>query len=95
MREEYLKNAALSNKDQIAYPFNILLDIIGFDGIKTLSYELSGANLYIPSLQNIFKYCIQNQIPKEFDGKNYKQLCFRYGISERTVRTIVDGSHKN
>lgn len=32
---------------------------------------------------------IQNQILKEYDGKNYKHIALKYGYSERWVRKII------
>lgn len=94
MKEEYLKNAVLNYKDDILHPFNELIDIIGFDGIYLLTKEMSGSSLYIPNINKIFKKCLYQQIPKEFDGSNYRQLCKRYNLTERTIRTIIEDHNK-
>ena len=88
MSEKHFKNAVLTNKDEVQYPFDSLLEILGFEGLKTLCDHLGGTTLYVPSMQNIFKGCLQKHIPTEFDGANYKQLSYRYGLSERTIRNF-------
>lgn len=95
MIKEYFKNAALSNKEDILPPFDILIDIVGFEGVQLLCQEMSGSSLYIPTLNRIFRECLYKQIPKEFDGSNYRKLCKRYDLSERTIRTVLELHNKN
>jgi len=90
MVKEYFENAVLSNKEGILPPFDNLMEIVGFEGIYLLTKEMGGSSLYVPSLHKIFRECLCKQIPKEFDGANYRELCRRYGLSERTIRTIVE-----
>lgn len=95
MKEEYFKNAVLNYKEDVLHPFNELMDIIGFEGIYLLSKEMSGSSLYIPNINKIFRKCLYKQIPKEFDGSNYRQLCRRYDLSERTIRNIIERHNIN
>jgi len=89
MTEEFIKNAVLQNLDEVQPPFKELLAALGFEGIFHLCEISGGTNLYIPSLQRIFRGCLEKQIPKEFDGENYRELSKNYGLSERTIRNVV------
>ena len=89
MEEIYIKNAVLNNKSDIPQPFNTLFSLMGFDGILTLCNEFKGSSIYIPSMQSIFKNAISIQMGKEFNGSNYKELSFRYGLTDRTVRNMI------
>ena len=95
MSDEHFKNAVLKNKGEVTPPFDAMLDIMGFEGLRQLCDQVGGTTLYIPSLQNMFKGCLQKQIPTEFDGSNYRQLCYRYGLSERTIRNFVNPRLQN
>lgn len=95
MVKKYFENAVLNNKEDVLPPFDDLMDIVGFEGIYLLSQEMGGSNLYIPSIHRIFRECLCKQIPKEFDGSNYRELCKRYGLSERTIRTIIEEHNRS
>ena len=84
--ENYIENG---NEHLIIYPYNSLYEILGYEGIENLCYQMSGTTLYIPSLQHLFKDAIREKIQKDFDGTNYKELATNYGLSERTVRNYI------
>ena len=94
MTERSLKTLVLKYPDKIMYPFDMLYEEIGYDGICLLSDMYSGSSLYIPSKKRMFSKCLSEELLKEFDGFNIRQLAQKYGFCERTVRCILTNSHK-
>ena len=87
---ENIKEAVALNKDLVPYPFSIILESAGFDAFTEFCDAIRGSTLYISTPQKIFENCIYAEIFKNFDGSNYGQLGRMYGLSERTVRKIIN-----
>lgn len=66
---------------------DIALDM-GVDVAVQMYEHFKGLQVVFPTklLDSAF---IQDQILKEYDGRNYKQLALKYGYSERWVRKII------
>lgn len=88
--KEVYKKLLYECHDGLAYPFDELIDEIGFEGVYLLSEKFGGTNIYIPKFRRIFKEQIDRAIRDEFDGGNYVQLALKYGLCERTIRNIVN-----
>lgn len=88
--KEFYRELYSENKEDIIYPFDELIDKLGFDTVYILSESLGGSNLYIPKLRKIFKVPMDKQIKKEFDGGNYLELSRKYGLCERSIRNIIN-----
>lgn len=84
-----IKNAVENWDSTLDYPYNLLYDIIGYDGIETICNSIGGTTLYIPSLQHMFKAAIIDQMQKDFNGTNYRDMALSYGLTERTVRNYI------
>ncbi|MES2947511.1 MAG: Mor transcription activator family protein [Pseudomonadota bacterium] len=51
-----------------------------------------GTQLYIPNGARNFRGDVNEQIVKDFNGRNIRQLVSKYNISERHVRKILEDS---
>lgn len=91
---ENLKNVyerlVYESPDMLAYPFNEIIDEIGFEGIYLLSEKFGGSTVYVPKFRKIFKEQIDNAIRNEFDGNNYVKLALKYKLCERSIRNIIN-----
>ena len=75
----------------IKKPYDVIMDIAGFEGINAFSESLGGMTIYIPSMRKIILDCIVEEVRKNYDGKNYNRLADKYGISARQLRRMVSG----
>ena len=90
MRLDTIRQAVETHKDQIRDPYRTLFELLGFDGIIEICQAFGGTTVYIPQVKGIFKDCIRQQILSEFSCDNYKTLSSKYGLTERTVRNIIE-----
>ena len=83
----------MKNKDEIECLNRIymeLADRVGLENAKIIHKEYQGQQINFP--MNFFsREYIHNQVSKEFDGTNVKQLATKYNCSERTIRRIISG----
>ena len=89
MKYELMKELANRYPEDILYPFNNLLEPIGFDGICAVASELGGMSVYIPRAKTIFRDCVIRQLRQDFNGHNYYELCKIYGYCEKTIRVLT------
>ena len=68
--------------------YNDLANLIGMDATKTFFDEYRGQQISFP-VEFYSKKFIHNQIVKEYNGFNVKQLATKYEYSERTIRRIL------
>ena len=68
--------------------YNDLANLIGMDATKTIFDEYRGQHITFP-VEFYSKKFIHNQIVKEYNGFNVKQLATKYEYSERTIRRIL------
>lgn len=85
------KDVILRRKDQIMYPYNSLVDTMGFEGLCAMVAEFGGSAIYVPTYRRLFAGCLMREIMQEYDGTNIKLLCRKYGYCEKTIRDIVSG----
>ena len=68
--------------------YNDLANLIGMDATKTIFDEYRGQQITFP-VEFYSKKFIHNQIVKEYNGFNVKQLATKCEYSERTIRRIL------
>ena len=68
--------------------YNDLANLIGMDATKSIFDEYRGQQITFP-VEFYSKKFIHNQIVKEYNGFNVKQLATKYEYSERTIRRIL------
>lgn len=89
MKYELMKELVNRYPEDVMYPFDSLMEHIGFDGICAVAQELGGMRVYIPRAKTIFRECMTRQLRKDFNGHNYLELCKTYGYCEKTIRVLT------
>ena len=64
-------------------------DVVGFDNLIKLVEHFGGNSIYIPQKYDLYRNKMYADILDKYDGTNIKRLATDYGISEKTVYTIV------
>lgn len=65
------------------------INIIGTENFLLLCRAFGGTSIYIPKEEEFLRKEKYHQIAEEFNGENVKELAIKYGVSERTVYTII------
>lgn len=67
-----------------------LAETIGIEAYRGLVKQYAGMHIYVPEHET-FKNGQRNaQIRGEFDGYNFRDLARKYGLTESSIRRIVD-----
>lgn len=66
-----------------------IADVVGFDNLIKLIEHFGGNSIYIPQKYELYRNKMYAEILDQYDGTNIKRLATDYGISEKTVYTIV------
>ena len=66
-----------------------LSEVIGIEAMIRLCEAYGGAPLYIPKLDALNAARRDERIRAEYDGMNTQALARQYGVSSRTVQTVV------
>ena len=67
---------------------------IGITAALQITKENGGYKHYVPVYDNVTQKARNRLIKEEFNGSNYQQLAVKYGISETTVREVIDGERR-
>ena len=66
-----------------------MANCIGLDAYERLTGRYGGQSVYIPKTDSLARSARDEKICEEFNGANYKYLCMKYNLSERTIRAIT------
>lgn len=66
-----------------------LAGLIGIEAFRALVRSYNGTPIYIPKIESLEKPVRDELIREEFDGKNYRELALKYGLTETWIRNIV------
>ncbi len=66
-----------------------IADVIGFDNLLKMVDYFGGSSVYFPQKYDLCKNRMHIEILKQYDGTNIKQLAVNYGVSEKTIYTIL------
>lgn len=66
-----------------------IADVVGFDNLIKLIEHFGGNSIYIPQKYELYRFKLYATILEQYDGTNIKRLATDYGVSEKTVYTIV------
>ena len=89
MDERVVKQAAKMYQEYILPPYDVMMDMDGFDAICAFSQTFSGTSVYVPSMRTIFGQCLEQDMLRVWNGKNLRELVRKYGYSERHVRELL------
>jgi len=90
MEKKILEQIVYSYKDELNFPFNEILEKIGFEALYFLVENYGGSSLYLPTTMRMFRSCLAKEILKEFNGDNYRQLSRKYSIPVRSLQIMVE-----
>ena len=71
-----------------------LAELIGLDKYRLLLKTYGGMSIYIPKPDSLTVLARNEQIRREFDGTNFKELAHKYGLTEVWIRNIVSEKSK-
>ena len=66
-----------------------IAEVVGFGNLMRLVEHFGGNSIYIPQRYELYRNKMYAEILDRYDGTNIKRLATEYGISEKTVYTIV------
>lgn len=66
-----------------------IAETIGFDNLLKLMDCFGGNAVYIPQKYELCRLKMYSEIIEQYDGSNIKKLATDYGISQKTVYTIL------
>lgn len=75
--------------DQLDEEQKALAGLIGMEAFRSLVRAFNGTPLYIPKIESVEKPVRDKLIRDEFDGRNYRELAHKYGLTETWIRNIV------
>ncbi len=67
----------------------LMIDRLGIEAFTALVKYYGGQTVYIPKADAFIRLERDERIRNEFNGYNYKFLCAKYNLSERTIRAIT------
>jgi len=68
-----------------------IAEVIGLDNLLALARWVGGGSIYIPKLGCLTRAERNRAIRAEFNGRNYRELAQKYGLTVRWVRALVSG----
>ena len=89
MDRHILQHAATMHPSSVAQPYDILMELNGFDAIYALCETIGGATVYVPSALRMFAGCLAKAAIDEFNGYNSEFLAKKYGFSHRHLRRLI------
>ena len=66
-------------------------EALGLPVFLRLAALCGGQDLYIPKLESLERSGRDREIRARFDGGNYRALAHQFRLSERQIRTIING----
>lgn len=66
-------------------PYQTYANIMGIENLYKIAGRYGGRNIYIPTVQSLDIYKRMQNIKKEYNGHNAKELAEKYGVSESTI----------
>lgn len=67
----------------------VMAECIGFEAYGKLVECYGGQAIYVPKADSLVRSLRDERIRADFNGYNYKFLCNKYNLSERTIRAIT------
>jgi Mor family transcriptional regulator len=94
MTKKTLFQVAKRYKKYVLPPYDVIMDMNGFDAICAFSELFGGEYVYVPSLRTIFGKCIKREILQQYTGENIYELSNDFGFSKRHIRNLVRDSDR-
>ncbi len=79
-----------SYSETFPHPYDLLVEMFGLENSIKFAKAFGGSYLYVPKYDCLIRESRNDQIFREFDGTNCKQLAKKYGLTENWIREIVN-----
>lgn len=83
-----MKNTSIRLED-IPISYREVASMVGLDNFINLCKVFGGSSMYFPTSRTILKPIRDENIKREFDGSNIRDLSLKYGICETQIRKIL------
>ena len=71
--------------------YHATINLIGLKAYLELMRALGGTYVYVPKPDVVMRKVRDQKIREEFNGRNYRKLAIKYGLTEITIRHILEG----
>lgn len=68
-----------------------MAELLGVDVAMQIVAAYSGAVIYIPKLDSVYRVVRDRKIKEAYNGSNTKRLAQEYGVTESWVRRLIGG----
>ncbi|MBI4822645.1 MAG: hypothetical protein HY805_00215 [Nitrospirae bacterium] len=85
---DWLKEISINDLPEI---YQEVARIVGLENAVRLSEIFKGQVVYFPMLESLIRAKRDEAIKREFNGKNYRELARKYGISGKQLIRILTG----
>ena len=72
-----------------------IAEAIGLEALLELSARMGGERVYIPLPERLATAARNRAIRAEFNGRNYRALAVKYGLTVRWIRCLVSGGQRD
>jgi len=66
-----------------------LAEVIGLESYKKLVEWCGGSSVYIKKSDTLTRNQRNDEIRRDFNGRNYKEIARKYNLSESSIRKIL------
>ncbi len=80
----------ITDIDQLSGEQRELAETVGLDAYRRLVTNYGGSQIYINKSDTVTRPDRNEEIRRKFNGANYRQLAREYGLSEPSIRKIVN-----
>ena len=80
----------IENLEQLSGDQRELAETVGLDAYKKMVGQYGGSSIYINKTDTITRSGRNAEIQQKFNGSNYRELAKEYGLSEPSIRRIVN-----
>ena len=79
--------------EDIPEEYRDIVDDLGLENFLKLCRLCGGQDLYVPKIESLMREGRNRDIRARFDGGNYRILARQFRLSERQIRTIINGKN--
>lgn len=79
--------------EDIPEEYRDIVDDFGLENFLKLCRLCGGQDLYVPKIESLMREGRNRDIRARFDGGNYRILARQFRLSERQIRTIINGKN--
>lgn len=79
--------------EDIPEEYRDIVDDFGLENFLKLCRLCGGQDLYVPKIESLMREGRNREIRARFDGGNYRILARQFRLSERQIRTIINGKN--